>query len=122
MNIYLVIFLTLIAALFTSYSQLLFKRGLKKRLDTVTQIIGTLRNRYIFIGLCGYVVSFTLYLIALAAFPIVSGIPDIRQLLHIRYIDISGKAEGEGKPDKGCGHTAHIPRDSGGGPHGLVIQ
>lgn len=65
MNIYLVIFLTLIAALFTSYSQLLFKRGLKKRLDTVTQIIGTLRNRYIFIGLCGYVVSFTLYLIAL---------------------------------------------------------
>ncbi len=66
MNIYLVIFLTLIAALFTSYSQLLFKKGLKKRLNTVTEIIGTLKNRLIIIGLAGYVVSFTLYLIALS--------------------------------------------------------
>ncbi len=65
MNIYLVVFLTLIAALFTSFSQLLFKRGLKKRLDSITDILGTLLNKNIIIGLCGYAVSFSLYLIAL---------------------------------------------------------
>ncbi len=66
MNIYLVIFLTLVAALFTSYSQLLFKRGLRKRLDSVADILNTLRNRTILLGLCGYAISFTLYLIALS--------------------------------------------------------
>lgn len=65
MNIYLVIFLTLVAALFTSFSQLLFKKGLKKRLDTVTDILGTLLNKTVLLGLCGYTVSFILYLIAL---------------------------------------------------------
>lgn len=66
MNIYLVIFLTLIAALFTSFSQLLFKRGLNKRLNSIFEIISTLRNKTVFIGLCGYLVSFILYLIALS--------------------------------------------------------
>ena len=65
MNIYLVIFLTLVAALFTSFSQLLFKRGLTKRLDSVYDILKTLTNKTILLGLCGYAVSFTLYLIAL---------------------------------------------------------
>ncbi len=66
MNIYLVIFLTLLAALVTSYSQLLFKRGLKKRLNSIRDILGTLMNKTIIIGLLGYVLSFTLYLIALS--------------------------------------------------------
>ncbi|HIH50507.1 MAG: EamA family transporter [Candidatus Micrarchaeaceae archaeon] len=65
MNIYLVIFLTLVAALFTSFSQLLFKRGLQKRLNSVMDILKTLLNKNIILGLCGYAVSFTLYLIAL---------------------------------------------------------
>ncbi len=66
MNIYLVILLTLIAAVFTSFSQLLFKKGLSKRLDSIKDVILTIANRYIFIGLCGYVVSFLLYLYALS--------------------------------------------------------
>ncbi|MDE1871255.1 MAG: EamA family transporter [Candidatus Micrarchaeota archaeon] len=66
MNIYLVIFLTLVAALITSYCQLLFKRGLSKKLNSIMDILNTLRNRYIIIGLGGYVLSFTLYLIALS--------------------------------------------------------
>ncbi len=65
MDIYLVIFITLVAALVTSLSQLMFKKGLKKRLDTITDILGTLRNPSVFIGLCGYAVSFALYLVAL---------------------------------------------------------
>jgi drug/metabolite transporter (DMT)-like permease len=65
MNIYLVIFLTLVAALFTSFSQLLFKKGLTKKLNSVTDIIKTLFNKTILIGLVGYAISFTLYLIAL---------------------------------------------------------
>jgi drug/metabolite transporter (DMT)-like permease len=65
MNIYLVIFLTLVAAMFTSFSQLLFKRGLHKRLNSVMEILKTLLNKNIIIGLCGYAISFTLYLIAL---------------------------------------------------------
>lgn len=66
MNIILVIFLTLVAALFTSFSQLLFKKALSKKLNSVMDILGTLRNRAILIGLAGYAVSFTLYLIALS--------------------------------------------------------
>lgn len=66
MNIYLVIFLTLVAALFTSFSQLLFKKALKKRLNSVMDVLNTLRNPTILLGLCGYAVSFTLYLIALS--------------------------------------------------------
>jgi drug/metabolite transporter (DMT)-like permease len=64
-NIYLVIFLTLIAALFTSFSQLQFKKGLKRRLDSVKDIIWTLKEKSIIIGLIGYAISFTLYLFAL---------------------------------------------------------
>ncbi|MGD0510338.1 MAG: EamA family transporter [Candidatus Micrarchaeaceae archaeon] len=66
MNIYLIILLTLVAALFTSFSQMLFKRGLSKKLNNLWEILGTLRNKYIIIGLVGYVVSFSLYLIALS--------------------------------------------------------
>lgn len=65
MNIYLVIFLTLVAALISSFSQLLFKKGLTKRLDTIPQIIKTVLNKYVFIGLCGYLISFLMYLEAL---------------------------------------------------------
>jgi drug/metabolite transporter (DMT)-like permease len=65
MNIYLVIFLTLVAALFTSYSQLLFKRGLKNKLNNLMDIINTLKNKIILLGLAGYFVGFVLYLIAL---------------------------------------------------------
>lgn len=76
MNIYLVIFLTLIAALISSFSQLVFKKSLKKRLDSVPEIIGLLTNPSILFGLCGYFAAFIIYLKVLSgsqlsiAFPI----------------------------------------------------
>jgi drug/metabolite transporter (DMT)-like permease len=66
MNIYLVIFLTLVAALFTSFSQFLFKRSLKNKLNTIWDILGTLRNPQILLGLLGYATGLVLYLIALS--------------------------------------------------------
>ncbi|MGD0729278.1 MAG: EamA family transporter [Candidatus Micrarchaeaceae archaeon] len=66
MNIYLVIFLTLIAALISSFSQLLFKKGIKKRLDSVYEILGLLLNKTVLIGLCGYLASFLIYLYVLS--------------------------------------------------------
>ena len=66
MELYLAIFLTLIAALFTSYSQFLFKKGLTKKLNSIMDIIKTLMNKTILLGLCGYTVSFLLYLYALS--------------------------------------------------------
>jgi len=66
MNIYLVIFLTLLAALFTSCSQFLFKSSLKKKLNSIWDILGTLKNPKILLGLAGYATGFGIYLIALS--------------------------------------------------------
>jgi undecaprenyl phosphate-alpha-L-ara4N flippase subunit ArnE len=66
MNIYLVVFLTLVAAMFTSFSQLLFKKTLTKKLKNIKEILGLLKNRNIIIGLCGYATGFALYIIALS--------------------------------------------------------
>ena len=66
MNIYLVIFLTLVAAVFTSYSQLLFKKSLTKRLNSLKEIIGLLKNRNILAGLLGYIIGFLIYIEALS--------------------------------------------------------
>ena len=66
MNIYLVILLTLVAALFTSFSQMLFKRALTKKLKGIKDVIGTLRNRQILVGLCGYLIGFGIYILVLS--------------------------------------------------------
>jgi drug/metabolite transporter (DMT)-like permease len=65
MNIYLVILLTLIASVLSSFCQLLFKRGLNKKLNSLWEILKALLNRDIIIGLVGYCISFILYLLAL---------------------------------------------------------
>jgi len=65
MNIYLVVFLTLIAALIASFSQFLFKTGLRGRLDSIKDIIKTVRHRRIAAGLFGYAVSFLIYIFVL---------------------------------------------------------
>ncbi len=70
MNIYLVIFITLIAALIASFSQFLFKKNLVKQLKGVKEIIGTLKNKYIVIGVAGYFLSLAVYLFALSNAPL----------------------------------------------------
>lgn len=70
MNIYLVIFITLIAALIVSFSQFLFKKNLKTQLRGVKEVIGTLKNKYIVIGVIGYFLSLAVYLYALSKAPL----------------------------------------------------
>ena len=66
MDIYLVMLLTVTASLLSSYCQLLFKRGLNRKLNSVFDIIKTsFTNKYVLIGLFGYLVSFIIYLLAL---------------------------------------------------------
>jgi uncharacterized membrane protein len=65
MTIYEVIFLTLLAALVSSFAQLMFKRSVK-RIDTLAHLFGLLRNRGVLLGLLGYGVGFLLYLVALS--------------------------------------------------------
>lgn len=66
-TIYVAVTLTLIASLLSSYCQMLFKKGLNKKLNSVFEILRSLTNKYIILGLAGYLVSFILYLIALSS-------------------------------------------------------
>ena len=66
MGIDLVVFITLIAALVTSFSQLLFKKGIKKRIGTLGDMLGLARNRLVVIGVIGYFVGLAVYLLALS--------------------------------------------------------
>src|SRR5580692_10717156 len=70
MSIYLVIFLTLLAALLSSYSQSLFKSALSKKLNSLRDIIGTLKNRTVLLGFAGYAISLVVYLEALSRAPL----------------------------------------------------
>ena len=59
MIIYLVIFITLIAALIASASQLLFKKRLNIKVHGMMHLIRTvLKDRRILAGLAGYGISF----------------------------------------------------------------
>lgn len=65
MNIYPIIFITLVAALIASLSQIMFKKGLKEKLHSVRHLIGVFRNRHIIVGIIGYLASLGVYLYAL---------------------------------------------------------
>lgn len=65
LNVYIVILLTLIASVLSSYCQLLFKKGMPKKLNSLYDILKSLTNKDIFLGLVGYLISFILYLFAL---------------------------------------------------------
>ena len=66
MDIYLVIFITLVAALIASFSQLMYKRSMSRRLDSVRDIVLMVRKRGVLIGLGGYTLSLAIYLFALS--------------------------------------------------------
>ena len=70
MNIYLVIFITLIAALVASFSQMLYKKGIESRLNGLRDIILLFRKRNIIIGAFGYLLSLAIYLYALSNAPL----------------------------------------------------
>jgi drug/metabolite transporter (DMT)-like permease len=65
MIIYEVIFLTLLAALVSSFAQLMFKRSVTK-IDSLKHLIGLLKNKGILLGLAGYFAGFLIYITALS--------------------------------------------------------
>jgi drug/metabolite transporter (DMT)-like permease len=70
MNIYLVIFITLIAALIASFSQLTYKKGIKSKLNGIGDMLLLLKNRLIIMGVLGYLASLVVYLYALSNAPL----------------------------------------------------
>jgi drug/metabolite transporter (DMT)-like permease len=66
----LVIFITLIAALVTSFSQLLFKKGIKKRIAGIRDMLGLARSAPVVIGVFGYLLGLAIYLFALSKAPL----------------------------------------------------
>lgn len=70
MNIYLVIFITLLAALVASLSQTIYKKSLGKRLEGLKDIIRMFFKRNILIGVAGYLLSLAIYLVALSKAPL----------------------------------------------------
>jgi drug/metabolite transporter (DMT)-like permease len=69
-NISIVIFITLVAALLGSFSQLSYKKGLPNRLEKITHILRLFRNKYILAGGGGYLISLVIYLYALSKAPL----------------------------------------------------
>ncbi len=66
LNIYLVIFITLVAAFIASLSQLAYKRNLVTKISSIRHLIEALRNKYIIAGLLGQLTSLLIYLYALS--------------------------------------------------------
>jgi drug/metabolite transporter (DMT)-like permease len=65
MTIYEVILLTLLAALISSFAQLMFKRSVGK-IGTLKHLVKLLANRGVLLGLLCYAVGFLLELVALS--------------------------------------------------------
>ena len=66
MSIYLVIFITLVAALIASFSQIVFKRSMDNRIDGIRDFFTLLKKRDVILGFAGYLVSLIIYLYALS--------------------------------------------------------
>ncbi len=70
-SIYLVIFITLVAALIASFSQILFKKNLQSGAYSIRGIVRLmLTNKKILAGLAGYILSLVIYLFALSHAPL----------------------------------------------------
>lgn len=70
MNIYLVIFLTLFAALISSLAQLIFKKALGSKLERKRDTLKLIRNRRIVVGVVIYFIALVVYLYALSEAPL----------------------------------------------------
>ena len=70
MSIYVVIFITLVAALVASASQLLYKKGLKKEIGGMHDLLALARNKTVVAGGVGYISSLAIYLYAISQAPL----------------------------------------------------
>ncbi|MGC8669822.1 MAG: EamA family transporter [Candidatus Micrarchaeia archaeon] len=69
MNVFLIVLLTLFAALIASLAQLAFKKALKPDISFI-EIIKLIKNKYVITGGAGYVLSLAIYLYALYNAPL----------------------------------------------------
>ncbi len=70
MDIFLVILITLVAALIASLSQLLFKKSMTGRISGIGGMLALARKRGALLGVAGYLASFGIYLFALDNAPL----------------------------------------------------
>ncbi len=70
MDIYLVILITLVAALIASFSQTLYKKSMTKKIEGAREMLRTFIRKPILIGFAGYAFSLVIYLYALAKAPL----------------------------------------------------
>jgi drug/metabolite transporter (DMT)-like permease len=68
--VFWVIVITLIAALITSFSQLLFKKGIKKRIGSLNDMLHLAKNWRVVVGVLGYFAGLAVYLLALSRAPL----------------------------------------------------
>ncbi|MCL4389325.1 MAG: SMR family transporter [Candidatus Marsarchaeota archaeon] len=70
MSIYLVILITLVAALIASLSQTLYKKNITEELRGIKDIIKVIFKKPILVGFGGYAISLVVYLFALSKAPL----------------------------------------------------
>jgi drug/metabolite transporter (DMT)-like permease len=70
LNIYLVIFITLVAAFIAALAQIIFKKNIKGEIKSVKGIIKLAKNQMVVIGLFMYLISLVVYLYALHDAPL----------------------------------------------------
>lgn len=70
MDIYLVIIITLVAALIASLSQLLFKRSMTGRISGIRGLLALAKRKGAVLGVLGYLAAFGIYLFALDNAPL----------------------------------------------------
>lgn len=70
MIIYVVIFITLIAALIASFAQILFKNSMVSTLSGIRSILRLFLKKKVILGFMGYIISLVIYLYALKAAPL----------------------------------------------------
>ncbi len=86
LNIYLVIFITLIAALIASAAQLLFKKGLHKKITGMEDFFELLKKPMMLLGVFGYGISLLIYLYALKQAPLSLVYPTFASTFVFVYI------------------------------------
>ena len=69
-NIYSIVFITLVAAFIGAVAQLFFKQGLKRKLNGTRDILGLLKNKMVIVGGVFSVVSLSVYIFALSKAPL----------------------------------------------------
>ncbi|MGC8568054.1 MAG: EamA family transporter [Candidatus Micrarchaeia archaeon] len=70
MNIFIIIFITFIAAFIAASAQIIFKRALSTEVKSLKQLVLLLKNRNLLFGIFVYFIGLAVYLYALKSTPL----------------------------------------------------